>query len=148
MCIKDTSKHHEHITDTCATSLIEYWHMCHMSRNFDIFPLIPRSDIVNISKLTDSGNYQSVWPQTHYDITYHLNTIGLSVILVIMCVSTFKAELILYIHVHMFLLLFICQLYFYWFFRNLLQRNKHRWRRSMKFVLNLLIGGWQKKMDS
>jgi hypothetical protein len=35
----------------------------------DIFPLISQSDIVSISELTDTENYQSVRWQTHHNIT-------------------------------------------------------------------------------
>ena len=74
--------------------------------NLDMLPLIFLCNIFNIY-LVDSHteNYQSVWSRAHYDLPINTETSilkdstanGLTAMLVIMSVSTFKAVVILYI---------------------------------------------------
>ena len=45
--------------------ILLFWFIC----NLYIFPLISLSDIVSITKLTDTENYWSVWHQTYDDFT-------------------------------------------------------------------------------
>jgi hypothetical protein len=50
--------------------------------NLDILPLISLSYIICFNKLTDAENYQSVWHQTHFDVTdknYNISFEGLNI---------------------------------------------------------------------
>ena len=104
-----------------GTQYREIW--CSLKLNtlfyIDIAKIVTRINYplysISINKLTlDTENYLSVWCQTHYDFTdknnkvcfeglekyYHCLsacTIGLTVILVVMSVSTFKTAIILYL---------------------------------------------------
>ena len=93
-----------------------------------------------------SVSYQSVWHQTHYDVTNkNNNTSVFNILTYIMSVLTFKTAIIISIYMYVCMYVFVCRLYFITFFLH----TFHKWTIYIKMiVICYWIGLYGKKINT